>query len=117
MASLKKWLFAYSKESKFLPRGDGLFQIIKRINDNAYVLDLCNTYLGTSSFHVSDLTPFFADISNSWTNSLQPREHDETLTYKTSTKTSQPSRRMIRSMTRDPGLVRLIPYDSQSIMP
>jgi len=59
-----------------MPCGDGPFQVIKRINDNAYELDLPNTYLGSHSFNISDLTPF-SGLPNSWTNSLPPGEHDE----------------------------------------
>ena len=59
-----------------MPRGDGPFQVIKRINDNAYELDMPNTYLGSNSFNVTDLTPFDAGFPNSWTNSLQPGEYD-----------------------------------------
>ena len=59
-----------------MPCGDGPFQVNKRINDNAYELDKPNTYLGSNSFNVTDLTPFDAGFPNSWTNSLQPREYD-----------------------------------------
>ena len=59
-----------------MPRGDGPFQVIKRINDNAYELDMPSTYLGSNSFNVTDLTPFDAGFPNSWTNSLQPGEYD-----------------------------------------
>jgi len=38
-----------------MPRGDGHFQVIKRINDNAYELDMPDTYLGSHSFNISDL--------------------------------------------------------------
>ena len=30
------------RRSMFLPRGDGLFQVLKRCNDNAYKLDLAS---------------------------------------------------------------------------
>jgi len=36
-----------------MPRGDGPFQVIKRINDNSYELDMPNTYLGSNSFNVT----------------------------------------------------------------
>jgi len=62
-----------------MPRGDGPFQFVKRINDNAYELDLPDTYLGSHSFNISDLTPFSTGLPNSWTNSLPPGEHDEEL--------------------------------------
>jgi len=60
-----------------MPRGDGPFHIIKRINDKAYELDMPDTYLGSNSFNISDLTLFSAGFPNSWSNSLQPGEYDE----------------------------------------
>jgi len=65
-------------------------------------LDLPNTYLGSNFFNVSDLTPFFTGVSNSWMNSLQPQEHDETLSDRAPTKLAQPSKRMTKNMTQDP---------------
>jgi len=53
---------------------------------------------------VSDLTPFSAGVSKSWTNSLQPEEHDETLTDREPIQPDQSSRRMTRNMTQDSGL-------------
>ena len=38
-----------------------LFQILERINDNAYHLDLLGEYKVSSTFNVADLRPFLAD--------------------------------------------------------
>ena len=46
-----------------MPRGDGPFQVPKRINDNAYELDMLDTFLGSHTFNISDLTPFFCRSS------------------------------------------------------
>jgi len=97
---LRKDHFPTQRKSKLLPRGDGPFQIFKRIDDNAYELDLPNTYLGSNYFNVMGLTPFYAGVSKSWTNSLQPGEHDETLIDKAPTELAQPSKSMTKSMTR-----------------
>ena len=42
-------------------RGDGPFQVLKRINDNAYKLDFPSEYNISATFNVSDLSPF--DVS------------------------------------------------------
>ena len=48
-----------------MPRGDGPFQVLKRINDNAYELDMPDTYLGSHTFNISDLTHFSVGLQNS----------------------------------------------------
>jgi hypothetical protein len=40
------------------PRGDGPFQILERINDNAYKVDLSGEYGVSATFNVSDFTLF-----------------------------------------------------------
>jgi len=40
---LRKDKFPTQRKSKLMPRGDGPFQVIKRINDNAYKLDMPDT--------------------------------------------------------------------------
>jgi hypothetical protein len=41
-----------------MPRGDGPYQIIERINDNAYKVDLPGEYGVSATFNVSDLSSF-----------------------------------------------------------
>jgi hypothetical protein len=45
-----------------MPRGDGPFQIIKRINDNAYKIDLSGEYSVSATFNISYL--FLFDVSD-----------------------------------------------------
>ena len=40
-----------------MPRGDGSFQILAKVNDNAYQLDLPSEYGVSSTFKVADLLP------------------------------------------------------------
>jgi len=99
-----------------LPHGDGSFQIIKRVNDNSYELDLSNTYLESNSFNVSDQTLFSTGVANSWTVSLPPEEHDEDLRDRTSSELAQPSRGMTWSMTQNSGLGHDHPLVSASTL-
>ena len=46
------------RKSKLQPRGDEPFQILKRINDNAYKVDLLGEYGVSITFNVSDFTLF-----------------------------------------------------------
>jgi len=41
-----------------MPRRDGPYQIIERINDNAYKVDLPDEYGVSATFNVSDLSSF-----------------------------------------------------------
>eukprot|EP00257_Ricinus_communis_P016673 XP_015574920.1 uncharacterized protein LOC107261271 [Ricinus communis] len=55
---MRKESFPVQRCSKVLPMGDGPFQVIERINDNAYKLDLPGEYNESASFNVANLSPF-----------------------------------------------------------
>jgi len=50
--------FSAHRKSKLQPRGDGPFQILERINDSAYKVDLPCEYDVNAAFNVLDLTLF-----------------------------------------------------------
>ena len=52
--------FPERRKSKLLPRRDGPFQVLERINDNAYELDFPREYNISAIFDVSNLSPFDA---------------------------------------------------------
>ena len=73
---MRKERFPEQRRSKLLPRGDGPFQVLERINDNAYKLDLPGEYGVSASFNVSDLSYF--DVGDDLrTNRCQEGENDE----------------------------------------
>ena len=55
---MRKERFPAHRRSKLHPRGDGPFQVLERINDKAYKLDLPGEYNISATFNVSDLSPF-----------------------------------------------------------
>ncbi|XP_052728498.1 uncharacterized protein LOC128195296 [Vigna angularis] len=55
---LRKERFPQLRKSKLNPRGDGPFRVIRRINNNAYQIDLPPEYGVHATFNVSDLKPF-----------------------------------------------------------
>jgi len=55
---LRKDRFPTKRKSKLSPRGDGPFQVLKNINNNAYKLDLPAEYGVHDTFNVIDLSPF-----------------------------------------------------------
>jgi len=61
---LRKERFPQLRKSKLSLRGDGPFQIIKRINNNAYKLDLPAEYGVHPTFNITDLVPFTGTIAN-----------------------------------------------------
>ncbi|KAH9657954.1 hypothetical protein KPL70_023288 [Citrus sinensis] len=73
---MRKERFPAQRHSKLLPRGYGPFQVVARINDNAYKLDLPGEYNVSATFNVSDLSPF--DVGeDSTTNPFVERGNDE----------------------------------------
>jgi len=49
------------RKSKLMPRGDGPFQVLAKINDNAYKIDLPGEYNVSNTFNVSNLSLYDAD--------------------------------------------------------
>ncbi|OMO97609.1 Zinc finger, CCHC-type [Corchorus capsularis] len=78
---LRKERFPEKRKSKLLPRGDGPFQVLERINNNAYKLDLPSEYGNVSAtFNVSDLSLFDSD-ADLRTNPFQGRGDDAPRDY------------------------------------
>ena len=78
---MRKERFPEQRKSKLQPRGDGPFQVLERINDNAYKVELPGEYNVSSTFNVSDLSLFDADReSDLRTNPSQEGENDEDMT-------------------------------------
>ena len=76
MGAYEKRKILARRWSKLHPRGDGPFQVLERINDNAYKLDLTGEYNISATFNVSDLSPF--DLGyDSRTNPFEERGNDE----------------------------------------
>jgi hypothetical protein len=59
-----------------MQRGDGPFQVLQKINDNAYKLDLPVEYNVHDVFNVSDLSPFNAG-DDLRTNHFEERGNDK----------------------------------------
>ncbi|KAG7536993.1 Zinc knuckle CX2CX4HX4C [Arabidopsis suecica] len=73
---LRKERFPKERKSKLMPRIDGPFKVLKRINNNAYSLDLQGKYNVSNSFNVADLIPFIADNTDLRSNPFQLGEDD-----------------------------------------
>ena len=73
---MRKERFPAQRRSKLNPREDGPFQILEKINDNAYKVDLPGEYNVSSTFNVGDLSLF--DVGeDSRSNPFEERGNDE----------------------------------------
>jgi hypothetical protein len=72
---MRKEIFPSHRISKLYPRGDGLFQVIDRINDNAYKLEVSSEYNISATFNVYDLCPF--DVGDLRSNPFEKKGNDE----------------------------------------
>ena len=54
---MRKERFPNQRRSKLLPRGNGRFQVLQRINDNAYKLGIPGQFDVCVTFNVSDVSP------------------------------------------------------------
>jgi hypothetical protein len=57
----RKVHFPEKQKSNLMPRGDGPFKVLAKINDNAYRIELPGDYGVSPTFNVADLAPFFGD--------------------------------------------------------
>ncbi|KAL3598370.1 hypothetical protein D5086_006288 [Populus alba] len=75
---ISKGRFPSKRKSKLMPRADGPFRIIEKVNDNAYKVDLPGDYNVSATFNVKDLSPYLDDDDDSdlRTNHFQPGADD-----------------------------------------
>jgi hypothetical protein len=77
---LRKDHFPDLRKSKLMPRADGPFKVIAKINDNAYKLELPADFgMVSPTFNIADLKPYFGEDGEvaSRTTSIQEGEPDE----------------------------------------
>jgi len=93
---IRKERFPKQRQSKLQPRGDIPFQVLERINNNAYKIDIPGEYGVSSSFNVVDLTPFVTggDCEDLRANAFQEGGNDE------NPKTAQTQGPITRSRTK-----------------
>jgi hypothetical protein len=79
---LRKDRFPKLRKSKLMPRADGPFKIIEKINDNAYKLELPSEFGVSPTFNILDLRPYLGeeDELESRTTPIQEGEDDEDIT-------------------------------------
>nr|XP_027071927.1 uncharacterized protein LOC113696743 [Coffea arabica] len=73
---MRKERFPEKRQSKLMPHGDGQFQILAKVDDNAYQLDLLGEYGVSSTFNVADLFPF--DVGDNFDLRTNPSQEEGT---------------------------------------
>jgi hypothetical protein len=58
---LRKEWFPNLRKSKLIPRADGPFKVLKKINENAYKLDLPTDFWVSPTFNITDLKPYLGE--------------------------------------------------------
>jgi hypothetical protein len=58
---LRKNRFPALRKSKLMPWADGPFQVLERINDNAYKLDLHVDFGVSPTFNIANLKPYLGE--------------------------------------------------------
>jgi hypothetical protein len=88
---LRKEWFPDLRKSKLMPRADGSFKVLKKINENAYELDLPANFGVSPTFNIADLKPYLEeeDVLESRMTQIQEGEDDVDInTIDTSTSTN-----------------------------
>ena len=75
---LRKERFPQKRKSKLMPRADGPFEVLEKVSDNAYKVDLPGDYGVSCTFNVADLKPYYEDdnLENLRANSFLEGEDD-----------------------------------------
>ncbi|XP_074304655.1 uncharacterized protein LOC141639422 [Silene latifolia] len=59
--NLRKERFSSKRKNKLMPRAEGPYKVVQRINDNTYKIELPGDYGVHATFNVGDLSPYLDD--------------------------------------------------------
>jgi hypothetical protein len=65
------------RKSKFLPRANGPFKVVAKINDNAYKLELTTDFGVSPTFNIADLKPYLGEEHELESRMTQMQEWDD----------------------------------------
>jgi hypothetical protein len=91
---LRKERFPDLRKSKLMPRADGAFKVLEKINENAYKLDLPVDFGVNSTFNIADLKSYLGEEDGLKSRTTQMQEGDDDVDINTSD-TSTPTHNQI----------------------
>jgi hypothetical protein len=94
---LRKERFPDLRKSKLVPRADGPFKVLKKINENAYKLDLPADFVVSLIFNVVDLKPYLGEEGELESRTTQMQEGEDDVDINTSD-TSTPTHNQISGL-------------------
>jgi hypothetical protein len=94
---LRKEWFPHLRKSKLMPRDDGPFKVLKKVNENAYKLDLSADFGVTPTFNIADLKPYLAEEDELESRMTQMHEGEDDVNINTSD-TSTPTHNQISGL-------------------
>jgi hypothetical protein len=94
---LRKEWFPDLRKSKLMPRVDGPFKVLKKINETAYKLDLPADFGVTPTFNIADLKPYLGEADELKSRTTQMQEGEDDVDINTSD-TSTPTHNQISGL-------------------
>jgi hypothetical protein len=82
------------RKSKLMPRADGLFKVLEKINENAYKVDLSADFGVCPTFNITDLKPYLREEDELESRTTQMQEGEDDVDINTSD-TSTPTHNQI----------------------
>jgi hypothetical protein len=65
------------RKSKLMPRADGPFKVLEKINENAYKLDLPTDFEISPIFNIADLKPYLGEEDDLESRTTQTQEGED----------------------------------------
>jgi hypothetical protein len=81
---LRKERFPDLRKSKLMPRADGPFKVLKKINENAYKHDLPADFGVSPTFNIADLRPYLGEEDELESRTTQMQEGEDDVDINTS---------------------------------
>jgi hypothetical protein len=94
---LRKEWFPDLRKSKLMPRADGPFKFLEKINENAYKHDLPADFGVSPTFNIADLKPYLGEENELESRMTQMQEGEDDVDINTSD-TSTPTHNQISGL-------------------